>query len=561
MNDQRSLDSLNVEGKKLKSLLSSWAQAVYQTSLPQPPTYDGPDIQISLLTEKTSEVQPGSCFVARVRETSDGHPYIGKAIENGASMILAQKGVEEIDVHIPPGVVYLQVPDTAVAIAWLAAAWESYPSRQLVTIGITGTDGKTTTANVLLAILRAAGFQTGLLSTTRVVIGAQEELLALHVTTPEAPVVQHHLRRMVDAGLTHCILEATSHGLAQHRVSAVDFDVSVVTNITHEHLDYHGDFDNYLAAKSRLFKVLTASSWKVETHCPAKENQIKTTVLNRDDEAYVNLAAIPAPRQLTFGLRSGADAVAKDISYSGDGTRFVMQLRERQFPQSPPELVILTPLAGEFNVYNTLAASVAALAVGVGSDAINDGLQQLEDISGRMELIDQGQPFTVIVDFAHTPNALSQAITAARQMTDGRIITVFGSAGKRDIAKRRSMAQVSARQADLTILTAEDPRTESLDEILQTMADGCLSQGGQEGETFWRVPDRGQAIYFGLSLAQPGDLVLVCGKGHEQSMCFGTIEYPWDDRDATRAALEALATGIEMPDLGLPTYSRRGGVN
>ncbi|MEW5986421.1 MAG: cyanophycin synthetase, partial [Chloroflexota bacterium] len=226
-------------------------------------------------------------------------------------------------------------------------------------------------------------------------------------------------------------------------------------------------------------------------------------------------------------------------------------------PSSPaplPSCSISTPLVGRFNVYNMLAAAATAVGLGIGPAAIQTGLQALQQVSGRMERIDGGQPFLVMVDFAHTPNALSRVIEAARGMVHGRIIAVFGSAGKRDVMKRRLMAEIAARQADLTVLTAEDPRTESLAEILAMMAEGCRSQGGIEGETFWRVPDRGQAIYKALTLARPEDLVLVCGKGHEQSMCFGTIEYPWDDRQATRAALAAFLAGRPMPDLGLPTF-------
>ena len=543
------------EGRNLKGLLADWSRTVAGSSLPQPPEYEGPDAWLTYLTEKTSDVTPGACFVARVRETSDGHPYIGQALANGAVMILAQKAVEEIDVVIPEGVVYLQVRDTAIASAWLAAAWEGFPSRQLVMIGVTGTDGKTTTANILLALLRAANYRTGLLSTTRAVIGDDVEALELHVTTPEAPVVQHHLRRMVDAGLTHCILEATSHGLAQHRVSAIDFDLAVVTNITHEHLDYHGDFEQYLAAKSRLFQALAADKWQAVSDNPAKRRQVKTAVLNRDDASFTKLSAIAAPQQVSYGITSQADIVATDIAYAVDQTRFKVQLNEHLTPSSPAELLISSPLPGKFNVYNTVAAISAALAAGVGEDAIIEGLEQLDPIDGRMERIECSRPYTVIVDFAHTPNALLQAIGAARSMTDGRVITVIGSAGKRDISKRTQMAQISAQQADLTVLTAEDPRTESLDDILQTMSAGSRQAGAVEGQTFWRIRDRGKAIYFALTLAEPGDLVLICGKGHEQSMCFGTTEYPWDDRAATKKALEALAAGRPMLDLGLPTFS------
>ena len=270
--------------RSLKGLLSTWNAAVQGTNLPQPPSYDGPDLQITRLTEKTSEVGQGACFVARVRETSDGHPYIGKAISAGAGMVLAQRPRSSLDLAIPENVVYLQVSDTALALAWLAAAWYDFPSHDLVMIGVTGTDGKTSTSSILFSVLRAGGFKTGLLSTIKAVIGEQEEPLALHVTTPEAQEVQRHLRRMVDAGLTHCIVETTSHGLAQHRVSAIDFDLAIVTNITHEHLDYHGRFEHYFAAKARLFETLSFDSLQQQSSSKYKSQLAKTAVLNKDDE-------------------------------------------------------------------------------------------------------------------------------------------------------------------------------------------------------------------------------------------------------------------------------------
>jgi UDP-N-acetylmuramoyl-L-alanyl-D-glutamate--2,6-diaminopimelate ligase len=245
-------------------------------------------VEISRLVEHTDDVVPGACFVARIRAGSDGHDYIGRAVERGASLILAQRPVQMVSGR-DASVVYLQVPDTAVTLAWLAAAWEGFPSRQLVMIGVTGTDGKTSTVTLLFSILREAGLRTGLLSTIKAVIGEEEEPLALHVTTPEAPVVQRHLRRMVDAGLTHCILEATSHGLAQHRVTAVDFDYAIVTNITHEHLDYHGSYEAYFAAKSRLFACLSDDPWAITSDNPYKRSLRKTAVLNRDDASYSRL--------------------------------------------------------------------------------------------------------------------------------------------------------------------------------------------------------------------------------------------------------------------------------
>ncbi|MCB9422790.1 MAG: UDP-N-acetylmuramoyl-L-alanyl-D-glutamate--2,6-diaminopimelate ligase [Ardenticatenaceae bacterium] len=584
----------------MKQLLTDWGTAVHNTRHLQPPTYTGPDVQLTHLTEKTSEIKPGAGFVARVRTGSDGHPYIGKAIELGASLILAQRSPAELGLTIPDGVVYLQVADTAESLAWLAAAWEGFPSRDLVVIGITGTDGKSSTANILYEILRTAGLKVGLLSTIKAVIGGEAEPLALHVTTPEAPVVQHYLRRMVNAGMTHVILETTSHALAQYRVTAVHFDIAAITNITHEHLDYHGSWEAYFAAKASLFEKLTMDDLRYTTNNKSKRHTTKTAVLNLDDSSYDRLQNIPAPRQITYAIHQPADFTASSIIYAADQTRFELNITYKSVlwddpinlsfirPLRPPSLIesshyhvsVSSSLVGEFNIYNMLAAAAMASLVGATPDAIKQGLEAVAAIDGRMQRIHRGQPFPVIVDFAHTPNALAKALAAARTMLNQqstansqhstknqltnqqpatnnqqpKLITAFGSAGKRDVEKRRLMAEIAARDADLVILTAEDPRTESLDDILAMMADGCRSQGGVEGETFWRIPDRGKAIYFALTLARPQDLVLICGKGHEQSMCFGTIEYPWDDREATRAALDAFLQGQPMPNLGLPTF-------
>ena len=295
---------------------------------------------------------------------------------------------------------------------------------------------------------------------------------------------------------------------------------------------------------------MLTDEWALPTRNVHRERQEPVAVLNRDDSSYERLAALRMPRSVTYGLHNRAGVTAREIAYGATATRFNLILPGGELP-------VDAQLVGDFNLYNMLAAAAAAEALGVPGTAIRRGLEQVTQLSGRMERIDAGQPFLVVVDFAHTPNSLERAVQAARCMAepDGRIVVVFGSAGLRDVEKRRMMAEVAARVADLTVLTAEDPRTESLDGILEMMAAGCRSQGGVEGQTFWRVPDRGQAIYFALSLAAPGDLVLICGKGHEQSMAFGVTEYPWDDRDATRIALENLLAGRPMPDLGLPTYA------
>jgi len=399
----------------------------------------------------------------------------------------------------------------------------------MVVIGVTGTDGKTTTVALIHSILRAAGLRAGMISTVSAVVGTDELETGLHVTTPRAPEVQGYLARMVDAGLTHCVLEATSHGLAQGRVDAVDFDVAVVTNIQHEHLDYHGTWEAYRDAKAELFRKLRASAYK--------PGQDKVAVINADDApSAAYLRAIPADRHLLYGLApTPADFQAEAISYRPAGAHFTVRGR-----------AVCSPLVGPYNVANVLAAMAAAAAVGVPLEVIVEGVAALPPIPGRLERIDEGQDFLAMVDFAHTPNALRQVLSTARTLiAPGRgVICVVGSAGLRDRAKRHMMARTAAELADFTVLTAEDPRTESLDAILAEMAEGCRAGGGVEGATFIRVPDRGLALYEAVRRAGPGDIVLACGKGHEQSMCFGEIEYPWDDRQALRAALrgQPLAT-------------------
>ena len=403
----------------------------------------------------------------------------------------------------------------------LAAAWHDFPSRRLVVIGITGTDGKTTTCHLLHSILqRAPRIKPGYISTLSADYGAEAAPTGLHVTTPSAPRIQAYLAKMVEAGLTHCVLEMTSHGLAQGRLQGVDIDVAVLTNVMHEHLDYHGSWEDYRAAKAIMFQMLQ-HSWRK----PAQE---KASVINADDPSFDYFAAIPADRLISYSIDGPADRMAQGIIHRSDCATF--HVLNRRYTLRLP---------GAFNIANALAALCAAQALGIGGGAIKAGIAAVDHIPGRMERIDESQDFIAMVDFAHTPNALKRALEAGRRLLKPgkRLIAVFGSAGLRDIEKRRLMAETSAQLADMTILTAEDPRRESLDGILAMMAAGCLAKGGVEGETFMRVPDRGEAIYAACRLAGAGDLVMACGKGHEQSMCFGDVEHPWDDRAALRSAL------------------------
>jgi UDP-N-acetylmuramoyl-L-alanyl-D-glutamate--2,6-diaminopimelate ligase len=496
------------------------------------------EVAIGGIVLDSCQVQPGDLFVALVGEHADGHRYIPDAIQRGAAAIVGTQSLAGLPVP------YCQVVDGRSALALLSAAFFDFPGRRLTIIGVTGTDGKTTTCNLIYNILRAAGLRAGMISTVNAIIGDEVIDTGFHVTTPEAPDVQSYLAQMVSAGLTHVVLEVTSHGLKQRRVGACEFDIAVVTNITHEHLDYHGTYEDYRASKARLFTELASSTAK--DHDPPR-----AAVLNRDDSSYGYLARITPVRQITYGLGEGAEIRAGQIVHRSSGLRFSIWGKNYDVPMQ-------SALLGEYNVYNCLAAFAATVeGLGLPPAAAQEGVADLKSIPGRMELVDTGQEFLAIVDFAHTPSALRRALETARRLIDGRVIAVFGSAGLRDRAKRRMMAETSAELADLTILTAEDPRSEPLEDILAEMAEGAKACGGVEGETFWRIPDRGQALRFALSQARPEDLVIACGKGHEQSMCFGEIEYAWDDRIAMRAVLaEHLnVTGPKMPYL--PTQNRR----
>lgn len=491
-----------------------------------PPSPADPDI--TAVVQDSRQVGPGALFVARSGGVTDGHDHIGAALRQGAVAVVGSR--DRVDVPgLPDDVPYIQREDTRQAIAWLAAALHGFPARQLVMIGVTGTDGKTTTSNMLYQILRAAGRRAGLISTVNAVIGETVLDTGLHVTTPDPQEVQAYLAQMVAAGLTHCVLETTSHGLAQGRVTACEFDIAVVTNITHEHLDFHGSLQAYRDAKALLFEGLATAH--------TKPGVTKLAVLNRDDISYTFLPPRIAVSQATYSTEQPADVRGGDIAELADRLVFSMQ------PADTPPFTVTLPIVGRFNVDNALAAATAAMVgLGVTAGDVQRGLAQLPTIPGRMERIAVGvaTDFTVIVDFAHTPNALKQALTAARPLCGpgGRVIVVFGSAGKRDVEKRTLMGEVAGELADLIVVTAEDPRTESLRGLIAASMAGAERQGAQAGRNLWGEPDRQTAIQRAVDMAQAGDVVLICGKAHEQSMCFGEVEHPWDDRVATRAALQ-----------------------
>ena len=513
---------------KLSRLIAALPDAHTPTQLPSDP-------DIALITADSRKVIPGALFVAYPGVSVDGHRFIAGAIDRGAIAIVGERDLTDLDpdaqyaMRTTP---YLKVRSGREAFAWLNAAWYDFPARQLIMIGVTGTDGKTTTANLIHSILTAAGVKAGLISTVNAQIGDRVLDTGLHTTTPDANDVQHYLAEMVRAGMTHCVLEATSHGLAQQRIAGCEFDLAVVTNITHEHLDVHGSLEAYHAAKGMLFTSLATA---------VDKGQRKAAILNNDDSSNVYLrdwietsanCGLHCPEIVTYAIHQPAHWNAFEVDYRADAIHFNAIGAGRS-------IEIATPLVGEFNVSNCLAAIAATVdGLSVDPEAARSGIAALKGIPGRMERIDAGQNFTAIVDFAHTPNALDRAIAAARTMTDGQVIVAFGCAGLRDREKRTLMGEVAGRAADKIIITAEDPRIESLDDIIDMTARALIAQGRKEGIDFWRVPDRGEALALACSLARPGDVVMACGKGHEQSMCFGEVEYPWDDREAMRAALQ-----------------------
>lgn len=504
------------------------------------------DVEIQHITSDSRQVTPGALFVAYPGVSVDGALFIPDAVARGAAAV-----VSEHSPSLPLTYPLITVPNARSALAHLAAAWHDFPSRRLCVIGITGTDGKTTTCTLAAAILAAAGHRVGTITTVAATIGGQEIDTGLHTTTPDAPDIQRYLAEMVAAGMEYAVVEATSHGLAQHRLDAVDFDIAAITNITHEHLDIHKSWENYRDAKASLFRALETGF--------KKPGMPKVAVLNADDNArgaFDYLRCIPAEEQIAYTVDPKLEIDKPNVeplvanSYVLRASDIQHSSRGLQFRVHTPQgvLDIESPLIGRFNVSNILAAAGIGLACGAPLEAIRAAAARVQ-VVGRMQRVDRGQPFTALVDFAHTPNALQVALATAREISRGRVLVVFGCAGLRDTQKRAWMGEIAGRLADRVIITAEDPRTESLHAINAEIEEGLERAGRHRGEDYTVVDDRAEAIALAVEMARPGDMVLVTGKGHEKSMCFGTTEYPWSDQEALQAALDGLGNG-NVPETG-----------
>jgi UDP-N-acetylmuramoyl-L-alanyl-D-glutamate--2,6-diaminopimelate ligase len=470
---------------------------------------------------------PGAIFVAVPGEHADGHEFAAAAVEGGAVAIVAERAVPGL------GVPQLLVAEARPALA-LAAAWfHGFPSRRLGVVGITGTDGKTTTAYMVRAILEASGLPTGLLGTVDIVIGGRELGNPARTTTPEAPELQAHLAAMVQAGDRFAVVESSSHGLAQDRVGEVAYDIAVLTNLTHEHLEFHRTLEAYRAAKLRLFERLAPGEGN-----PYK-GWTKTGIVNIDDAAapdFIAAARDAKARVLTYG--SDAQADVRPTSVEEDARRVRISVETARWKGK-----VSIAMAGRFNVHNALAAVAVGESLELEPAAIRSGLANLPAIPGRMQRIDAGQPFTVVVDYAHTPDSLAKVLDNLAPLaaaSAGGLIAVFGSAGERDVGKRPMMGRVAGERCRLVVVTDEDPRGEDRMRILDEIAEGAERAGKRRGHDLLLIPDRADALAVALEQARPGDIVLLAGKGHEKTIEIGGGALPWDEAGAAREALAVL---------------------
>jgi UDP-N-acetylmuramoyl-L-alanyl-D-glutamate--2,6-diaminopimelate ligase len=466
---------------------------------------------IAAVEYDSRRVTPGAAFVAIRGEKADGLDFVPQALSRGAILVVAEQPPPPA-----PAVAWVQVRDARLALARLGAEVAGHPSREIPVIGVTGTNGKTTTTYLLAAVLDAAGRSAGVLGTVHYKVGAETREAAR--TTPEASEVQALLREMIGRGNRSCVMEVSSHALALKRVDGTRFAAAVFTNLTRDHLDFHADMESYFAAKRRLFEMLPAES---------------PGVINADDARASALVAACA-RSLTYGIQKPADIRPEHLAMDLTGVRFEAA--------TPAGVVsVRSPLVGRPNVYNLLAATAAACAIGLPGDAIGAGLSELSGVPGRFEVVSTpDDDVTVVVDYAHTDDALRNLLETARPLTRGRLVTVFGCGGDRDRTKRPLMGMVAARLSDVVVITSDNPRSEDpaaiIDEIKRGIPAGEAAASGRVPDVV-AIVDRAEAIERAVSGARTGDVVLVAGKGHEKTQHIGTRVLDFDDAEVSRAAL------------------------
>ncbi len=472
--------------------------------------------EVTAVTAQSTDVKTGSVFVAVPGQVHDGWTFIPEAVANGAMAVIAERDTDGL--AIPQ----ILVANARHALADAADAWFGRPSEGLRTYGITGTDGKSTTAFLALDVLRAVGRRPGLVGTIDTRVGDTQAASTSRTTTPEALELQALLADMVEAGNDCALIEATSHGLAQSRVRNCRFRVGVVTTITSEHLEFHGTVEAYREAKAILVE------------------ESPVAVLNADDENFAFLRGRAAGTVISYGIDSDADIRATEIDLGPHGSRFHLA--------SPRwEGAVTLRLPARFNVSNALAALALAEAEELDPVTAVEALATVRGVPGRMERIDLGQPFGVIVDYAHTADSLAKVLRELRPLTAGRLIVVFGSAGDRDRTKRAPMGQVAGELADLVVVTDEDPRSEAPWEVNEEIARGARAAGAKDRATMWIIDDRRAAIAHALRQAEAGDMVLLAGKGHEPSIIYGDDRRWWDEREVARQELRAIGFETDEP--------------
>ena len=495
----------------VRELLRAFAETMPADQRPAlPAKASALDVPCTGVTHESRRAQPGSVFVALKGLKADGAAFAGEAIAGGAAAVVAES-------RMPAGteVPWIVVSDARLALALLAAEFFAHPSRSMRVIGITGTNGKTTTTYLVAAILETAGIRCGLMGTVTYRIG--DRAFDATRTTPEAPHVQAFMRQMVAAGCGACAMEVSSHALALRRVDGIRFAAGVFTNLTRDHLDFHSGMDDYFAAKRRLFEMLPADA-------PA--------IVNIDDPRGVALIDV-ASRPVTYGINKQSDVAPGPLTYTLDGLNFDIR--------SPHGTVrVRSKLVGKPNVYNILAAVAATSSLGVPVDAIEEGLRTLPGVPGRFELASRpGDDITVLVDYAHTDDALRNLLETARPMATRRLITVFGAGGDRDKTKRPLMGMVAARLSDVVVITSDNPRSEDPVRIIDEVKRGADGETRQRHSVVMTVIDRREAIVQAITSAEAGDVVLIAGKGHEKYQEIGGRTHPFDDVAVAREALDA----------------------
>ena len=468
-------------------------------------TFGNMDVEIASLCVDSRKAAQGALFFCTPGLQVDAHKFAPQAVEKGAVALVVQR---RLDVDVPQ----VLVEDVRTALSYMAAEYFGNPAEKLMMIGITGTKGKTTTSFLVKSILEAAGIKTGLIGTVCSMIG--EETIPNRLTTPDPVETQTLLRRMVDAGMQCVIMEVSAHALDMHRLAGVKFKVGAFSNFSQDHLDYFPDMDAYFAAKMRLMDPAVC----------------ETIVYNVDDERVgAAVRKLDCPK-LRIGIRESSDVYANDIEIGERGCSFLMTWHKRF------RTTISLHLAGIFNVYNALMAAGIAICAGVGPESIRQGLENVYAVPGRIELLDTGTPYRVILDYAHSPDSLENVLKAVRQTARGRMIALFGCGGDRDKAKRPMMGEIGGKLADFCILTSDNPRGEDPMVILDAIEAGIKPTGCE----YTVIENRREAIRYALTHAEPGDVVVLAGKGHETYQEIKGVRHPFDEKVVVRELLEEI---------------------